>query len=168
MGADIHMYIEYKTKKSNYWNNFAGKINPGRNYMMFGIMAGVREIYPDSFEPKGLPKELSYCCEDDYYLRITKDGIGEFCTTLENAEQWKSKIITDNNGNSKIIHPDWHSYSWMTIKEIKKVYKIYAKYCKKEYHEKCKIPCEYQAILDSMISLKKSGNKVRVVFWFDN
>lgn len=172
MGADVHLYIQYKTKKSNYWNSFAGRINPGRNYIMFSLMAKVRGEYPESLDPKGLPEhELSYQCANDLFLYIDeKDDEG--CTSLENALKWNKnngcKIVNDKNGNPwKVEHPDWHSHSWLKIKEMKQVFKNYAKIAVKEWGSN-KIPTEYQAVLDVMKSLKKSGNEVKVVFWFDN
>lgn len=174
MGADIHMYIQYKNKKSNYWNCFADRINPGRNYTMFAILAKVRGEFPESFEPKGIPEhELSYSCKDDLYLYVddklqNEDGF----TSLEKALKWKEnhgcKIIEKNGEPYKVEHPDWHSHTWLTIKELKKAYKLYLKYASEEWGEDVKIPSEYQAILDVMKSLKKSGNKVELVFWFDN
>lgn len=44
MGCDIHAYVEYKKADNNGdWISFGGRINPGRNYSLFGRMAeGVR------------------------------------------------------------------------------------------------------------------------------
>ena len=45
MGCDIHLYIEYKNKKVAFdgykdnWHSFGQRINPGRNYAMFALMA---------------------------------------------------------------------------------------------------------------------------------
>jgi hypothetical protein len=60
MGADIHMYVEYRNKKQAkdletqgrdpYWYSFGDCFNPGRNYTMFAILAGVRGEFKDSFE----------------------------------------------------------------------------------------------------------------------
>ena len=60
MGADIHMFIEYRNKeqakrlekegRKSYWWSFGDHLNPGRNYTMFAILAGVRGDYPESFD----------------------------------------------------------------------------------------------------------------------
>jgi hypothetical protein len=42
MGCDIHAYVESKKPDSKTWWGFGGRINPGRNYRMFGKLAGVR------------------------------------------------------------------------------------------------------------------------------
>ena len=70
MGADIHMYAEYRNKnqaqedqkqgRKPYWYCYGDQINPGRNYTLFGILAGVRGQYEDSFEPKGCLKKTKW------------------------------------------------------------------------------------------------------------
>lgn len=175
MGADVHMYIQYKkkTEDDKWWWDFGGHINPGRNYAMFGILAGVRDNNsPHSFEPKGiLPEEkLSWAVREDLYLTITEDGEGDNETTLERAKSWGSgRIINDNDGNPyKVEHPDWHSHSWMTIDELKQAYKWYKKYAKESGYGGG-VPLEYKVILKTMEALEDNGkNDVIVVFWFDN
>lgn len=174
MGADIHMYVQYGTKGRDYWSGFGGRINPGRNYAMFGILAGVRREFPESFEPKGLPShELSYQCNGDLYLYITKDGEGEGETTMEKALEWnktyRCKLVNDRDGKPiKVMHPDMHSHSWMNVKELSKAYRTYFKMVKKEFGTGS-VPAEYKAILDVMKSLEKNGDYIaEVVFWFDN
>jgi hypothetical protein len=168
------MYVQYRYKNSNYWSGFGGRINPGRNYAMFGILAGVRREFPESFEAKGLPThELSYQCNGDLYLYISDDGKEEGHTTLERALDWNKrygcKFVNDSNGKPmKVQHPDWHSHSWMNVKELSKAYRTYFKMVKKEYGTGS-VPAEYKAVLDVMKSLEKNGDYItKVVFWFDN
>ena len=190
MGADIHMYVEYRDKKvakerdargeKPYWVTYVGGVNPGRNYTMFAILAGVRGQYEESFQPKGkLPREMmSWGASSDAFMHIYpkkhEDKEWEGFVTLEKATewaQWGNKIIFDENGKPSLVeHPDWHSHSWMSIKELKKAYKIYAKKASKEWGEKInKPPVEWRALLASMEELEDDGeNEVRVVFWFDN
>lgn len=174
MGADIHMYIHYKRKDSDYWSGFGGRINPGRNYAMFGILAKVRNEFHKSFTPKGIPDhKLSYQCDGDLYLYISDTSEDEGSTTLENALIWNKnygcKLINDRDGKPiKVQHPDWHSHSWMNVKELSKAYQTYFNMVKKEYGTGS-VPAEYKAILDVMKSLEKNGDYVvEVVFWFDN
>jgi hypothetical protein len=176
MGADVHMFIQYKEKSDNkeFWWPFGSKINPGRNYAMFGILAGVRNHdAPNRFEPKGiLPKEKrSWPVEDDLYLTITEDGTGDHETTLEAAKRWfgGKEIIMDENGKPyKVLHPDWHSHSWMTPDELEQAYKNYKKYAKRGGYNKG-VPLEYKVILKTMRALEDKGkNEVLLVFWFDN
>ena len=168
MGSDCHMYIQYKSKTDSdkWWWSFGGKLNPGRDYTMFGILANVRNSdLPNYYDPKGLPShELSYECENDLYLYITKDGNCENETTLARAKSWGCTIINDNQGNPyKVKRPDWHSHSWLTRKELKQAFKWYKK-------QNGNSPSfEYRSILKIMKVLENKGkNEVELVFWFDN
>lgn len=58
MGADIHVYIEYKDKNGD-WRNFGEFDMLGRNYDIFGLLAGVRGSFDPVISPKGLPKDRS-------------------------------------------------------------------------------------------------------------
>jgi hypothetical protein len=175
MGCDAHFYIQYKkkTEDDQLWRNFGGRLNPGRNYAMFGILAGVRDKNPPhSFEPKGiLPEEKqSWYVRNDLYLYITEDGKGDNETTLERAKSWGGcQIINDINGDPyKVDHPDWHSHSWMTIEEYKQALKWYKEYAKEDGIEGG-VPFDYKVILKVMKVLENNGrNDVLLIFWFDN
>lgn len=173
MGCDIHMYVEYKRKNDerNNWREFGGRINPGRNYYMFGLLSkGVRSDLDEGLEPKGLPANLGYNSACDAYIRINDKYAqdDDDYTTLETALRWAQygrKIINDDNGNPyKIEHPDWHSHSWLTTEEFKQQLEIYyLKTENKQYPEP-----EYNALLAAMIELEKFDKECRIVFWFDN
>jgi len=168
MGCDIHAYVEYKEKEDNsneYWWGFGGQINPGRDYTMFGILAGVRYHPKKGFDPRGIPNHhLSWAANDNLYLYITEDGEDDNSTTLEQAKLWGKEIIYDDDGKPfKVKHPDWHSHSWLTTKELAQAYKWY------EEELGHKPGLEYRALLKLMKALEDNGkNKVIVVFWFDN
>jgi len=83
MGCDIHLYIEYKSKKTEFdgynpgWQSFGGSINPGRNYAMFGLMANVRNCYSDGklpvlVEPRGMPDDAAYSTAGDTRIYISE------------------------------------------------------------------------------------------------
>jgi len=170
MGADIHMYIQYRDKSRintdhSWWRDFGGRINPGRNYDMFSVLAGVRGTADKGFEPKGIPDfELSWHAQSSLYLIITEDGKDEDCCTLEQAESWGKPIIKNALGKPiKTLHPDLHSHSWLTVKELEQAYRWYKK--ESEYG----IGLEYRVLLKIMKELEDKGkNEVVVVFWFDN
>lgn len=170
MGCDIHMYIEYADKKreNKYWMDFGGRINPGRNYTMFGILAGVRSDEKFSFEPKGVPEVMSYAAAHDNQLYITDDGKGERECTKEQAKRWtqsgSSQYVKAANGeNLWVTHPDWHSHSWLSTEEYKKALEFYFT----EYNRWSNEP-EYQAVLSCLETFEKLGFEARIVFWFDN
>lgn len=167
MGCDIHMYVEYKSKErfDDYWTYFWGKINPGRNYWMFGLIAKVRGSFKESFNPKGMPNNASYVAEEDNYVYITKEGIGDNECTIEQAKKWERygcKISYHCNIATKVTHPDWHSHTWLTTEEFE-----YVIDCHNKMKGAQREP-QYEALLASMKKLEELGNDVRVICWFDN
>lgn len=173
MGCDIHMYIQYKNKKRNndWWSEFGGRINPGRDYGMFGILsAGVRYDVTNGkcHQPKGLPEgSLGWSAEYDAYLYIREkeDENDEHTCTLENAQRWGRKIELGKDGKPfRTLHPDWHSHSWLTTKELAQAFRWY-----NQQNKDYKVHVAYKAILSVMRTLENKGeNDARVVFWFDN
>lgn len=180
MDCDIHMYIEYKPKKSEFddWESFGGKINPGRDYVMFGLMSkGVRTEFDESHPPKGrIPIGKSgWKSEDDSLLYITKDGDQEGETTIIKALRWSKTygLNLHKYGESEepvcIDHPDYHSHSWLTIEEYEKSLKDYEQIATECGYVFKQPDVKYFAVLSSMKTLESNGeNEVRVVFWFDS
>jgi hypothetical protein len=204
-GCDIHLYIEYTDKETlkkekngdlngrnepikAYWNNFGGKINPGRNYYVFGILSkGVRSDLDYAFEPKGIPDfhSLGYITRGDYSTYITdkEDDEGRY-TTLNQAIEWASGEYRSSNlyyrnptddKPSWVSGPDWHSASWLTTEEYVRAIKSYKDICKKLHQEEPEynsiedaILPEYEAIIVAIKSLESNGKVCRIVFWFDN
>jgi hypothetical protein len=140
MGCDIHLYIEYKSKKPQYdgrestWHSFGKSINPGRNYAMFGLMANVRNCYSDGklpvlVEPRGMPEDAGYTATDDNRIYISETESEDY-VSMETAKRWvnsgSSKFINDNDGNPTwVTQPDWHSHSWLTTSEFESVLNKY-------------------------------------------
>lgn len=63
MGCDIHFHVEIKV--DGEWQHY-GHINVGRNYRLFGIMAGVRSHDVDPIvDPKGLPDDMNVVTKMD-------------------------------------------------------------------------------------------------------
>lgn len=167
MGCDIHMYIEYADKDKKRWRSFGKRINPGRNYAMFGILAGVRMETEFSYEPSGLPDNLGWESRSDNELYICEDG-SEGCATMESAERWvesgSSLFIKNLKGeNTWVTNPDWHSHSCLTADEYKKALEFYAT----EYGSKYPEP-EYYVVLACLEKFNELGFESRIVFWFDN
>ncbi len=140
------MYIQYKNKKyDESWNNFGGRINPGRNYDMFGILAsGVRTDWNKSFNPRGLPNKISLTIEEDLHNPIYND---------------KHNICNRDD----VINPDSHSHNYLSVDEYNQALKWYRE------QTKSKPPLEYKVLLKLMRELEnKKQNEVMIVFWFDN
>jgi hypothetical protein len=140
MGCDIHLYIEYKSKKPQYdgrestWHSFGKSINPGRNYAMFGLMANVRNCYSDGklpvlVEPRGMPDDATYSTADDNRIYISETESEDY-VCMETAKRWvnsgSSKFINNKDGNPTwVTQPDWHSHSWLTTSEFESVLNKY-------------------------------------------
>jgi len=140
MGCDIHLYIEYKDKKpaleDGYvpgWQSYGNRINPGRNYALFALMANVRnygdEKLPVLVERRGMPDDVSYTTMNDNRIYISDDE-GEDYVSMETAKRWvksgSSKFINNNDGNPTwVTQPDWHSHSWLTTSEFESVLNKY-------------------------------------------
>lgn len=162
MGCDIHCYIEYKKPDSDRWYSFGRSINPGRWYTLFERLAGVRgEPEKAIVKPRGIPDDLAFFAEDDWWLFIVDDCSDEapsgMCTRKQ-ARDWHklgSRYKADREGfTTWVEHPDWHTPSWVTPDEWQEA--------TKEANE------EYHAMLAAMRELERHGNSCRVVFWFDN
>lgn len=144
MGCDIHAYIEYyKTNDSDNWVDVFsdGEISLGRNYLLFGCMAGVRHL---SVTPvaanRGLPTnpELSWWVNRKYHLRVVEDqyknDFDENIITRSELEQlstqsllsfdYRKEVFTKDNVEF-IKNPDYHSTTWLNLHEMMKVRKLY-------------------------------------------
>lgn len=162
MGCDIHGYIEYEkfTKQDGtpYMDCF-GKNLGDRDYLMFGLLAGVRRdgcIY----EPRGIPQNIGFTVKSAYHLFVI-DGEtdSEGMTSRENADRWVNSGISEYIEENWITNPDWHTPSWLTVEEYENVLKA------REQDVDYGTPDqEWYAILAAMKTLKNA----RFVFWFDN
>lgn len=165
MGADIHVYIEHNSHEpregeKRYWSTFGGRINPGRDYTMFGLLANVRcdgAIY----EPRGLPSDIAWQTGDDAFVRVSDSpdlfDLDGYCRPAS-AEDWvRLGYSSWVEEGKKITHPDYHSHSWLKPEEWKNV-----------IAHRPGVGAEYEAISAAMDTLQARGKKARVVFWFDN
>lgn len=162
MGCDIHAYIEYKRTGDTRWSPFGGRINPGRNYQLFGLLADLRECGPPVYALRGMPSDAAWHSENDNELFICEtETEAESFTTLERAKQWvESGSSRYTKGKKFVTHPDWHSHSWLTTAEYREVLNAY------QAKDSWPIP-EYDAVLAAMERLDTYGT-ARLVFWFDN
>jgi hypothetical protein len=139
MGCDIHLYIEYKSKKTEFdgydsgWQSFGKSINPGRNYAMFSLMADVRnyddEKLPVLVKRRGMPEDAGYTASNDNRIYISETKSEDY-VSMETAKRWvesgSSKFINDKDGNPTwVTQPDWHSHSWLTTSEFESVLNKY-------------------------------------------
>jgi hypothetical protein len=169
MGCDIHCYLEYTTDRKYGWVTFGGRINPGRNYTLFGRLAGVRTGEDPVFPVRGLPFDIASEADWDNRLRIVeiKDDERERECTRESAESWvksgASTYILDREGTKAwVSDPDHHTHSWLTAHEFDLVLQTMPE----EYEFSNMI--EYKAVLVALQTLAGKTGEARLVFWFDN
>lgn len=172
MGCDIHLYIEHVPFADRdgglYWVNFGGRFNPGRDYAMFGKLAGVRGEGRNAIvPPRGLPTgRLGFSTSDDWWLYISDTGgEGEGVVPRAKAEEYARYAPPGENpyrlGSAGEIrwvrHPDWHTASWLTRVEYD------AALLSVGGHD-----VAYDAVSAVMSVFARAGQETRVVFWFDN
>ena len=169
MGCDIHCYIEHRQRApyaNDYqksWDSFAGRINPGRWYFLFGRLAGVRGEGPPVVGPRGIPDDLAYAARDDWWSYISdtpSDGwvSREAATRYVTQYGCATRSLPGNTEPTWVQNPDWHDPAWLTPDE----WALALEHCDPQGAE------EYRAMLAAMRSLEADGREVRVVFWFDN
>lgn len=169
MGCDIHAYIEYREKPTkenvgyNPWRPFGSRTNLGRNYQMFGRMAGVRREGIAVVQPRGYPDDMGYEAEHDATLYVDDKSSEEsgFCSTAR-AEGWVKSGSSERwkGTTTRISNPDWHTPSWLTGDEFKKAIE--------EYQSGGEKDVSYLAALAAMKMFEAEGYESRIVFWFDN
>lgn len=105
MGCDIHAFIEYAYDGDTYTNTFCdSEIHIGRDYDLFGLIAGVRGTTSPLILPRGFP---SAC-------------IAAGNTTIF-AQNWHVQEKYDEYGK------DAHSATWLTLDELKQIRVEYIK-----------------------------------------
>lgn len=144
MGCDIHAYIECYSKRDNaqsqkcYVNCVAKDVYFGRNYQLFGLLAGVRGISSSVFQPRGLPSnpQISGDVEYEYYKPVIEnDEISKYTSQLLSHE-YVSRTEADklvqtrmteygNSDKTKIIKPGLHTPHWLNLNELLLVRKHY-------------------------------------------
>lgn len=158
MGCDIHCYSEKRNKETGKWELIPEMIKEidgdytdyqtdqvlsNRNYMLFSILADVRNYHLPDYciisEPKGLPKDVSN-------------------EVKEMSDYWDV---------------DGHSHSWHTLKDLlnhsakfkneRRLLEIFPEDLTEEWYLAQINECIQQAN-----ELNIEPENYRIVFWFDN
>ena len=181
MGCDIHCYIDYQSPyKDGSPYNFCGRISLGRNYWLFGLLAGVR-IDPKElgtkllYPPRGIPEKLSYQVESEYTLIVLKQETDESgCCTLENAERWVKSGSSQwwGENNIRVTDPDAHTESYLYADELKEIQKQFSSLTENGQ------PLGPHPMLAAVIAAMEAINNqepespdpkcAKFIFWFDN
>ncbi|WP_333571348.1 hypothetical protein [Sphingomonas sp.] len=182
MGCDIHAYIEFAQKPAGddrpYWQSFT-RNGGGRNYVMFGVLAGVRVPEAQLFEPKGMPEgQLSSGVSGDHWILVAPEVHPEWADdegycSLANAEAWVKNgySVGENDENRRlrrVSNPDHHSHSWLTADELQQALDHYGKVIPTFWSSDHEVPAEWQEMFGAMRSFEAADCLTRLVFWFDN
>ena len=172
MGCDIHAYVEMKSSNNN-WRSIGGRINLGRDYNLFGYLAGVRSSVIPEVAPRGVPESMGSDAFSDYWLYIEEDEdvVLEGTVTRSQAEKYHGYncrymygrdvyIQVQDEKPTWVENPDAHTASWLNAQEFE------AAVLKAEKVMGVSDICK--GVISMMNELHRLGNDVRIVFWFDN
>ena len=161
MGCDIHLYPEARRLPDGEWFSVAGSMNPGRDYDLFGKIAGLRSSEPSMYEVRGLPGQLGFWARSDNQIFITADGGGDYATLAE-AERWVASGSSEWTDERKVFvtHPDWHSHTHLSVAEMRSALEAPSKWGERDV--------EYWGVLAMMEEIERRGHEGRFVIWFDN
>jgi hypothetical protein len=221
MGCDIHMYIERKTKKGwqrvseakgvqhPYYveptepqgpdDNAKAKVDffekktwwPGRNYALFGLLAGVRsKVFFPFIPPRDIPSDVSPGVKKIYerdgrsvhtpsYLTLSE--LISFQDTVEDVPCWLDVSQFKKYKKTGEVPEDFWDVlpkgpKSISNDEMTRIMNLSAFLDEREYFT-CvvkKTPVKeisktfWVDIVDAMKKLSKDPNNVRCVFWFDN
>ena len=163
MGCDIHSFVEYHTAGAREaW--YFGTFDIGRNYVLFGLLAGVR-CGGCLFQPRGLPDDMSFTLRYNASLRVCEEG-SDGCISREEADGLEACELNKFGGyvdGTKMFvwNPDFHTHSWLSCEELQQVQSAYSAI------DGAESPT-LAAVLAAMNSLESSGVRSRFVFYFDS
>jgi len=183
----------FRYEPQEHWSSMGARINPGRNYGIFGrLSGGGRGAGPAIVPARGMPEDAGYYAEEDEWQRINHDKDDDdddgYYVTAETAEQYHSYgsrykgVVELSEGLSKQYE------NGVLVKETpysnaEHVGKpLYVGNPDHHSHSWATpdewaaaiapvVPAvdpEYFAILAAMRELQRIGYEARVVFWFDN
>lgn len=183
MGCDIHTYVEHYNKESKRWENLSLykkdkdgtfstiDIYDGRDYELFGILAGVRGTAGSFVMPRGVPDDLS--CEVS-----NKYGDGEYFHT----PTWYD--YCELNAYEYMMHDSYKELREKSkkIEQLENQFRHMTEFVPRE--EDAIIEDDYdeydiadrfvgfmnciRTVLDAYELWYPKPGEVRVVMWFDN
>ena len=177
MGCDIHMVMEYRAvpgaeDQAPWWWSFGGVCNPGRDYQLFNRLAGVRGPEDGALIPtRGLPDAFSSAVHHEVLLAIKSvpSGGGQVDWEHRMVDRETARAWIDSGSSQPVrvgdrdyvTHPDYHSFSWLTLGEYAGV--LLDLHAKGE-----QLAPSYWAVQAALATFADRGFEARVVFWFDN
>lgn len=166
------MMIEHRhhTKQGEeWWSLTHSAFNPGQNYTLFGLLAGVRGE-ESLHEPRGIPADISSYTKQAFYLWASDDGFecadGRIYPRTTIA-RWVAQGISEWLDDHWATDGDWHTPSWLTTAEFAEALRRHAAGTYADGSPR-RYDVEYAMTLGAMVAAEESGHQCRIVFWFDN
>lgn len=218
MGCDIHMYVE-RQKKDGSWVRVSNSKAPkhpyydpnadpqhkeyfdrpewdtGRDYTLFGRLAGVRtNVFPIA-EPRGVPSDISKGTNKDWIEGQSDWHSASYFTAKELLDvkdepyQFRNclsmKLYKEYMGNGKIEIPqEDDNFIWgrprglklISNAEMERMISLSAFWNGDDYYtdvlyidDKCEPDMHlWDNIVPAMLAVEPNPEKIRIVFWFDN
>lgn len=188
MGCDIHVFCERYNKESKRWENLSlykkneggtfkeVNVYDGRDYQLFGLLAGVRSIINPFVIPRGIPDDLS--CEvskkygdGEYYHTSTWYDYCELnayeymmCDSCKEIKKRDQKIdeleIQIKNMSQFIPHDEDTGYFDDDIEYEDEGSKLYERF---EGFMDC-----IRSVLNAYDMWYPKPGEIRIVMWFDS
>lgn len=189
MGCDIHVHVERRV--NDVWEPVSGDFDPGRSYLLFGALAGVRnQTFTCIADPRGIPEdscgEIQAHWEQwsgdghsaSYYLVSELLEARELTQPVETYLDTKDFIAYKEDGNPE----NWYGlyvpngYEEISLEEMERRAEQVAFWGNEKFVTKLTCNMRYRTaskffwdeIVDEMAALDEDPNNVRFVFWFDN
>ena len=159
MGTDIHIHLEYHSRKKKRYL-YGGKLIGVRNYNMFDVMA-YGEVGCDNeplFPVRGLPGDVTQTTYKDYKEWGCDGHHASWLTTIEFAA---CIVEAYHRMNSLEALQDYKEHE-----ELYRLLEVLVAMQNPYYHEDHL--WSYKKILDIMLDYEKYDGECRIVFWFDN
>ena len=184
MGCDITIHCEYKDKNGKwrncddfFWNPEnkeyeCVEIYSGRNYELFGVLAGVRDnSLPQITERKGFPEDASEVTKA-FYKEWENEAHSMSWLTLRELLDYKKKRKKKYKKLSKINKPKLYPDYWNGMSEGVEDSEGYV-FFKNDYHVLDYLINRLKVKLDQCgywycNSFEEKAEDIRIVFWFDS
>lgn len=188
MGCDIHAYVEYRRPGTDWWS-FGRRINPGRNYRIFGRLTNGEVRWSEGrtlgLTPRGIPDDIAAASFDDWWLWIDHSGRGgvDGSTTPERATRYHEEYGRRYRGDYKPMRVTTYAAEGVESRLTGVEHDGKPTHVEHpDWHTPSWLTPdeweraigdesytdEYRALLAAMRVLERAGHDVRVVFWFDN
>ena len=180
MGCDIHLHCEYRKNGIWYncdnfeWNQETGQyefvsIYSDRNYILFGVLAGVRSNEPEKIDsPRGLPDDIALKTKELADLDFKWTHSHSYLTLREllkwrERQQKKWKKLKKKNG----VKCDDYEGEYILENDEYPIFK-WKKNILNELIQKMEYKMDDHLFCFGEDDYYEQGDDFRIIFWFDS